>query len=92
MNLSFNPPEDLEDDSTREALLEALGHLEASVGALHGDDMGRVSLSRVSSLNFEMGGVAAVTRDGTALRVIVPSHFAQRPTQGGWRSLLESQL
>jgi hypothetical protein len=92
VNLSFNPPEELEDDAIREALLEALGHLEASVGALHGDDLGRVALTRVSSLNFEMGGVAAVTRDGTALRVIVPAHFAQRPTQAGWRSLLESQL
>ncbi len=90
--LSFTLPEDLEDDTTREALMEVLGHLESIIGALNADELGRAALTQILEFKLVMGGVAAVTRDGNVLTLIVPQHFAQRPDRQGWRTLLEAQL
>jgi hypothetical protein len=90
--LNFTLPEDLNDDTTREALMEVLGHVEAAVEGLQTDELGRAALTQPLEFKFAMGSTAGVTRDGAVLTVTVPQHFAQRPDRQGWRTLLEAQL
>jgi hypothetical protein len=92
VNLKLEVPDNLEDENTREALLEVLKSVESVIAALRDDDMGRVALSKLTYLSFEITPSASVTREGTGLRIQIPLHFALRPDAQGWRSLLEAQL
>jgi hypothetical protein len=85
-------PNDLDDETAREALLEVLRHLETAINAVASDEMGRAALEKLATLRFEIAGKSAVTKLGDALMVSVPLNFAQRPNARGWRDLLEAQL
>jgi hypothetical protein len=90
--LAAELPEDLDDETKREALFEVLRHVQGAVQAVLEDDMGRKALSKYKRVRLEISARSAVTKSGDTLNVQVPLNFAQRPDARGWRDLLEAQL